>query len=89
MFLNGPWPRPLTLLLSLVTGILSPFSLRSYMSGFPNRSLWEIWKVIIMSSSTLPSYSSSSFRLWFKTCRARPDSGQPLMHSSHIRKLLQ
>lgn len=37
------------------------------MSGLPNRSVCEIWKVIIMSSSTLPSYSSSSFRLWYST----------------------
>lgn len=56
-----------TFLFSFVTGILSPFSLKSYISGFPNKSVCEIWKVIIMSSSTLPSYSSSSFRLWYKT----------------------
>lgn len=54
----------LTCLFSLVTGICSPSSFRSYNIGFPNRSVCDIWKVSDMSSFTLPVYSSNPFRLW-------------------------
>lgn len=53
-----------TCLLSLVTGVCSPSSFRSYNIGFPNRSVCDIWKVSDMSFSTLPVYSSSPFKLW-------------------------
>ena len=61
--------RHFTCLFSLVTGISSPSSFKSCKTGLPKRSVCDIWKVSIMSVSTLPVYSSSSFRLWNRACR--------------------
>lgn len=60
-----------TCLFSLVTGICSPFSSKSYKTGLPNRSVCDIWKVSDMSSSTFPAYSSNPFRLWLRTWRKK------------------
>ena len=59
-----------TFLFSWVTGIVSPFSLRSWLSVLPKTSLYEIWNVCINTSSmSSPLYSSNSHRLLYNNCR--------------------